>query len=390
MQPLKGLRILDFSMNIAGPFCSLFLGDMGADVIKIEMPLKGNLARSYGPFGENLMGLEFLQFNRSKKSVTLNLKTPEAKDIIYKLVQNVDVLLENFRPGVMDRLGLSYEKIKEINPRIVYCSVSGFGQSGPYRERGAYDIVILGMSGMMTPLHEEPNSKPVEPPLGMADLTGGLWATIGILLALWTRNITGNGQYVDVSMLDALLTWKTYQIGLQSIGDKSPMFGGPYGIFKAKDAFFTLAVTDDTTWRKLCQALELTNLTDDPRFSTFRSRGEVKNHEELVKILNDHFSALKSDQIINKLLEYGIVCGPINTIEKILSDPQIKFREMIVDVDHPRVGKIKASGIPIKLSETPGKITYPTPILGQNTREILKEIGYNDIEIKLLRKKGVI
>lgn len=395
VQPLTDIRILDLTQMAAGPFCSMMLADMGAEVIKIEIPNRGDGLRCWGPPFLGGEGVYFLGLNRNKKSMTLNLKSKRGKEIFVKLVKKADVLLENFRPGTMERLGFGYEEIKSVNPRIIYCRISGYGQTGPYRERGGYDVLAQGESGLMA-VTGEPD-RPPGAKLGVAivDLGTGMYAAYGILLALLTREKIGKGQMVDVALFDSAITWMLQPIGSYlATGEQPKRLGtvhpvaAPYQAFKTKDIYISIGCAADRHWRKLCELLGVEELADDPRFATNPKR--VENREELISILSKIFLTKRGDEWLKKLCDAEIPNAPVNTLDRIVSDPQVLHRRMLIELDHLKAGRIKVTGIPIKLSETPGKIMSPPPLLGQHTEKILRELGYSDEDIKELREEEAV
>jgi len=379
----------------AGPFCSMMLADMGADVIKIELPNKGDGLRRWGPPFLGGEGVYFLGLNRNKRSMTLNLKAEKAREIFTRLLQKSDVLLENFRPGTMEKLGLGYEWAKEVNPAIIYCRISGYGQTGPYHERGGYDVLAQGESGLMT-ITGEPDRPPgAKVGVAIMDFGAGMYAACGILFALLAREKTGKGQMIDVALLDTAISWMLQPIGSYLVTGKHPKRLGavhpvaaPYQAFKTADIYITIGCAEDAHWRKLCEVLGVEELANDPRFTTNPKR--VENREELATILSKIFVTKKGDEWLSKLLEAEVPCAPVNTLDRIVSDPQILYRRMLTEVEHPKAGRIKVTGIPIKLSETPGEIRNPPPLLGEHTEEILRELGHSVEEIKKLRESGVI
>ncbi|MEM3360053.1 MAG: CaiB/BaiF CoA-transferase family protein [Candidatus Bathyarchaeia archaeon] len=394
--PLKGIRILDLSRILTGPFCSMILADLGAEVIKVEMPRSGDDARLWGPPFIRGESAYFLCLNRNKKSITLNLKSEKGKAIIYKLVKECDVLLENFKPGVTKRLGVDYETISKINPRIIYCSITGFGQTGPYRDYPAYDIVIEGMGGLMG-ITSEPDRPPREVGIAIADIGAGMYAAIAILAALIAREKTGKGQWIDVSLLDSTVSLMTHMAANYFATGIVPKRDGsthpniaPYQCFKARDGkYLTVAVGNDRIWRNFCEALGLADLAENPKFSTNPKR--VKNRDELIPTLEKIFLNKTRDEWIDILLKKGVPCGPVYAIDEVFRDPQVLHRKMLVEIEHPKAGTIKQIGIPMKFSETPGEIRTAPPLLGQHTDEILKNLlGYSEEEINQLRKEGVI
>lgn len=390
---LEGIKILDLSRALAGPYCTMLLGDMGADVIKIERPGKGDDSRAWGPPFIEGESAYFLSINRNKKSITLNLKSEKGKEILFKLIKISDVLIETNRPGVMEKLGLSFEEVKKVNPKIVYCSISGFGQTGPYKLRPGFDQVIQGMGGLMSITGEE-NRPPIKVGIAITDVGAGMYAAIGILAALLRRDKTGKGEYIDVSMLDGTISWLTYQSGRYFASGEvpKPMGSGhplivPYQAFKTKDIYINIAVGNDSLWRKFCETIGL-NIADDPKFSTNAKR--VENKEELIKILNEILSKKTGKEWLEILNKAGIPCGPIYKLNDIFSDPHVLSRGMVSEIEHPKAGKIKLTGVPIKFKNSPGKIRLHPPLLGENNFEILEEIGYKKEEIEKFREEGVI
>ncbi len=391
---LEGIKILDLSRALAGPYCTMMLADMGAEVIKIEMPGRGDDSRSWGPPFVEGESAYFMSINRNKKSITLNMKSDKSTEIVHKLIKQSDVLVENFRPGAMERLGLGYEQVKAMNPRIIYCSISGFGQDGPYRMLPGFDQVLQGMGGLMS-ITGELGGPPIKVGVAIADISGGMFASNGILVALYNREKTGKGQMVDVSLLDSQVAWLTYRAGAyfasgevpQPMGSGHPVIV-PYQAFKAKDVFINIAVGNDQLWERFCKAVGLEKVMNDPKFATNAKR--VENREEIVKIISDLIVTKDGEEWLKILTDAGVPCGPIYTVDKIFADPQVLHREMVKELDHPKAGKIKVTGIPIKLSDTPGEVETAPPVLGQHTQEVLTELGYNDKDLEKLKQEKVI
>lgn len=383
--PLENIKVLDLTRVLAGPYATMILGDLGADIIKIEMPVKGDDARFFGPYinGESAY---FMSLNRNKRSITLNLKNDKEKRLFLEMVEKVDVVVENFRPGTMERLGLGYDTLKEINPKIIYAATSGYGHTGPYKERAAYDAVVQAMSGLMS-ITGEKDGKPTRVGTSIGDITAGLFTVIGILTALVNRNETGKGQKVDVAMLDCQVAILENAIARYLVTGEVPKPEGnkhpsivPFEAFKTKDGEIMIAAGNDFLWGKFCSIIDREELIDDSRFKTNPLRN--KNYNELRPLIEEPLKYKKTEEWQEILNKAGIPNGPINTIDKVINDPQIKAREMIAEINHPLVGKFKVPGIPIKLSETPGKIRKASPILGEHTEEVLKELlGYEESEI---------
>ncbi len=391
---LEGIRIIEFSRALAGPYCTMLLADLGAEVIKVEMPGSGDDSRGWGPPFIEGEAAYFLSINRNKKSMTLNLKADKAKEIACKLIQTADVVLESNRPGAMARLGLDYESVKKVKPEIIYTSVSGFGQTGPYSSRPGFDQVIQGYGGIMG-LTGEADGPPLKVGIAVTDIATGMFAAIGILTALYHRQATGKGQYIDASMLDGQVSWLTYQAGRylasgkvpQRIGSAHPLIV-PYQAFEAKDGFVNIAVGNDNLWKKFCDATELRAIVDDPKFATNAKR--VENRQEVIEIISNVIAGKTMQEWLDILEDAGIPCGPIYTVDQIFSDPQVLARNMLVEVDHPKCGPVKVTGSPIKLSETPADVRTSPPMLGQHNEEILQDLGFDSSDIEKIKEEKVI
>ncbi len=393
-QVLEGIRVLDLTRVLAGPFCTMILADMGADVIKIERPSTGDDSRHFGPYvnGESAY---FMSINRNKKSITINLKSEKGKNIFREMVKEADIVIENFRPGTMERLGIGYEDLKKINNKIIYAASSGFGHTGPYSERPAYDAIVQAMGGLMS-ITGQKDGTPTRVGSSIGDIIAGLYTTIGIFAALKYRNDNGVGQKVDVSMLDGQVSILENAIARYFATGSSPKPAGnrhnsiiPFETFETSDGELMVAAGNDNLWQKLCIALDMPELAEDKRFITNPLR--AKNYTELRPLLAKELKKKSTDEWHQVLLDYGVPNGPINNIEDVVNDPQVKAREMIVEVDHPKAGKVKMAGIPIKMSESQGQIKTPSPSLGEHTEEILKGIlELDDKEVRELKKDGVI
>ncbi|GFN22272.1 CaiB/BaiF CoA transferase family protein [Thermanaeromonas sp. C210] len=389
---LAGIKVIDLTRVLAGPLCTMILGDLGADVIKIEAP-EGDESRNYGPFvkGESAY---FMSINRNKRSVVLNLKDPRGVAILKKLVQEADVLVENYRPGTAAKLGISYEELAPLNPRLIYASCSGFGQTGPYRMRPAYDIIIQAMGGIMS-ITGQPGGEPTRVGASIGDITAALFTVIGILAALAERERSGKGQYIDISMLDCQVAILENAIARYSVGGEVPKPIGnrhpsitPFTTLRTKDGYVVIAVGNDNLWRKFCQAVKREDLIEDPRFKTNPLR--TQNWDELYPILSSIFAEYTTAEALSVIEGAGVPCGPLQDVSQVFHDPQIRHREMIVPVEHPVAGPVWMAGTPFKLSRTPGAIVRPAPTLGQHTYEVLQEIGYSEAELKELEAEGVI
>ena len=394
MKPLDDLFVVDLSRILSGPVCTMSLADMGAEVIKVEPPPLGDDSRQWGPPFVGGISTYFLSINRNKKSLGLNLKVEEGRRILWKLIERADVLIENFRPGVLDKLGFGYEAVSKSNFRLVYCSISGFGQTGPYRDRPGYDVIAQGESGMMD-LTGYPDGPPAKLGGSLADIVAGLYACNGILLALLARHRTGKGQHLDVSLLDGMVSTLTYQAGIYLSTGRSPKRMGtrhpsivPYECFQAKDGFVNIAVTNQKQWENLCQVLGFPELANDSRFETMKAR--LANYGDLRPMIHSVISTMTRSDVMTRMSEVGIPAGPINTVGEILEDPQIHAREMVAELTHPEYGPLRVLGIPIKLSGTPGVVENAPPRFGEHNREILLDLGIAEHEVTWLEKSGAI
>lgn len=392
--PLHGIKILELARTLAGPYCSMILADLGAEVIKVEQPGSGDETRGFIPPTLGGESCYFMSLNRNKRSMTLNLKTEEGRKIVKELVAESDVLIENFRTGTMEKFGLGYSVLKEINPKLVYCGISGFGRTGPMKDDAAYDLLMQGFAGLMS-VTGEPHRPPVKVGFSVADLATGMFAAIAILSALYQRELTGQGQAVEASLLESLVSLQTYlATGYFATGKVPKPLGSahpnvaPYQVFEAQDGHFIIAVPNDGLWVKFCNALGLAELRDHPKFSTNSQR--VLHREELVELLNAHAKKYKVEEIVGIIRKEGVPCGPINTIDKVLSHPQVLNRDMVVEVEHPTAGLIKLLGIPMKFSGTPGSVRLAPPLLGEHNLEILKELGYTEEDVARFAAKGVM
>ncbi len=393
MRPLDDLLVVDLSRALAGPYCTMMLADLGARVVKVETPQGGDDTRGWGPPFYDGESAYFLSINRNKQSLALNLKDPRGCDLLLRLIRRADVLVENFRPGTMDRLGLAYAAVHETAPRLVYCSISGFGQTGPYRERAAYDLIVQGMGGIMG-ITGEPDGAPMRVGVAIADICAGMFAAYGILAALRVRERTGKGQWVDAAMLDGQVAWMTYMAANYfATGDNPPRVGSahlnlvPYQPFPTRDGFVNVAVGSEGLWHKFCEALEIP-IASDRRFATNADR--VRNRGLLLDLLMPVFARRTTAEWVERLLQAGVPAGPIYRMNEVMEDPQVHHREMVVEVAHPRAGLIRVNGVPVKFSETPGGVVTPPPTLGEHTEAVARELGYDAAEIAGLRRDGVI
>ncbi len=393
MGALSDIKVLDLTRVLAGPYATMLLADLGAEIIKIEQPEKGDDSRAYGPY-KNGESAYFMSLNRNKESLTLNLKTPEGKEILKSLVKQVDVLVENFRPGTMEKLGLGYEVLKEINPRLIYASSTGYGQTGPYSQRPAYDAVVQAMGGIMSITGQE-GGVPTRVGTSVGDITAGLFCAVGILAALHERESSGLGQMVDVAMLDCQVAILENAISRYEftgeiphpIGNRHPSIV-PFETFDTRTSPIMVAAGNDRLWTTLCDLMGL-DIAADPRFETNPKRNE--NYTELRPLLAERFLTKSAEEWQVMFDEAGIPSGPINTVDKVVTNEQVVAREMVVEVKHPRAGATRIPGIPIKLSRTPGEIRVPAPVLGADTEDLLHEyLGLTPDQVAELREKKVI
>ena len=391
---LDGITVLDLTRVLSGPYCTMMLADMGARVIKVEQPGKGDDTRGWGPPFQNGESAYFLSINRNKESVTLNLKHPEGRRVLDALIEKSDVLVENFRPGTLDKMGLGYETLSKQRPDLVYCSISGFGQTGPRRREPGYDAVMQGEGGLMS-ITGSSDGPSYRLGVAIADIVSGMFSAYGIAVALLARHRTGRGQFVDVGMLDAVTALLTYQAGIYFATETAPPRLGnrhptivPYETLEAADGDLVVAVGNDQLWKTFCGVLELETLANDARFQTNKDR--VSAHAELRPLLVERLKTRPAAEWLSKLKEAGVPCGGVRDLDQLFSDPQIIDRAMVVALDHPAAGLIQQLGVPIKLGDTPGAVRTPPPLLGEHTEAILKEIGKSIEEVEALKQSGAV
>jgi len=399
-QALEDIRVLDFTLMLAGPYASMMLGDYGAEIIKIERPGKGDPTRKIGPFAdrdpEHQAGGFFLSISRNKKSLTVDLKHPDGVRIIKELTRTADAVIENFRPGVMERLGLGYDTLSEINPKIVYTSISGFGHTGPYRNRPSFDIIAQAMGGVMA-MTGPKGGPPCKVGPGIGDIWAATIAAYATMVALHTAQKRGQGQHVDCAMYDTMLYMIERAVMMYSMagivsgrhGNAHPLYA-PYDCYQTKDhKYVVIAGHWEKQWENLCQAMGRSDLLEDPRLETMG--GRAKHADDLRSAITKWTMSMPRDEIVDLLIQWDVPAAPINTVDDIFTCPQVSKREMLVETKHPIAGLLKIVGVPAKLSRTPGRIMSAAPLLGEHTTDILKTLlGYGDEQIQALKDESVI
>ena len=392
---LSGFRVLDLSRILAGPFCTMLLADQGAEVIKVERPGAGDDTRTWGPPFAGGESAYYLCCNRNKKSITVDLKSPRGIALIKELVQVSDVLVENFTPGLMKRFGLDYDTLKQLNPRLVHCAISAYGQDGPYRDRPGYDMVLSAVGGLMG-ITGEQGGNPCKVGVAITDVLTGVYASGAITSALLWRERSGEGQYIDCSLLDVQVS------GLANIasnylvaGREAQRWGTahesiiPYQVFPTKDQPIAIAAANEKLWANFCKVLGKPEWLEDPRFESNPKR--VENREALIPMINEVMSQKTCDEWMEGMVAASVPAGPVNTMQRLFSDPQVLHREMIAEVPHPTIGTLRLGGIPVKYSATPGAVRLPPPLLGQHTTEVLSDVlGYSTEQVEELKEQGAL
>ena len=393
--PLQDVRVIDLSHIMAGPACSMLLADMGADVIKVERMPDGDDSRRMVPPTIADQSAAFLMMNRNKRGIALDLRTEGGRNVLSRLLKNADVLIENFRRGTTERMGLGYDALHALNPRLIYCSISGFGRTGPYANRGGFDLVAQGMSGLMSITGEGPGHPPVKVGAPVTDITAGILACVGILAALHARESSGQGQMVDTSLFEAGIIQTYWHSAMCFATGRAPgpmgtahPLNAPYQAFPTSDGWITVGAANQGNWLRLVDALEAPDLRDEPRFATNADR--MRNLEVLTATLTPLFKRRTSAEWLLRLEQAGVPAGPVLEVGQMHGDPQALAREMIVQTEHPTAGHVKAIGLPIKFSDTPGGVRRAAPLFGQDTREVLREHGFSDVEIEQFAEQGAI
>jgi glutaryl-CoA transferase len=394
-KPLDGVTVLDLTRVLAGPYCTMVLGDFGADVIKVEQPGRGDDSRHWKPPDAGGEAAYYLSVNRNKRSITLNLRHPAGQDVLRRLASTADVLIHNFKRGGMDSMGLGYDALRELNPGLVYCTITGYGEGSPYQDRPGYDFVIQAQSGIMS-ITGEPEGEPQKVGVAIVDVTTGLFASSAILAALHDRETSHAGQHIELALLDSALAWLINVAGSWFVDGREPLRYGnahatvvPYQAYQAADRYFVLAVGNDMQFRTVARLIGAPDLAEDERFVT--NPGRVRNREALMERLIPIFRKRPAEHWLALFADAGIPSGAINTVPQILSDPHVAARDMVVTVPHPTAGSVRLVGVPYKLSRTPASVERHPPLLGEHTDEILRErLGLNAAQIAELREQGVL
>ncbi len=392
--PLKGMKVIELAHIMAGPVCGLMLADMGADVIKIEKP-DGDDSRRFVPPQIEGESAAYMMMNRNKRGVALNLKEPDAVEALKRLLETADVVIENYRMGTMEKLGLGYEKLRKINPRLIYCEISGFGRTGPYAPRGGFDLIAQGMSGLMSITGEGPGRPPVKPGAPISDITAGIIAAMGVSAAYARALQTGEGQKVDTSLFEAAITLTYWQSAIAfatgtapgPLGSAHPL-NAPYQSFPTSDGWINVGAANQRNWLRFLDVIGAPELDEDPRFASNHDR--IQNLPELEKILSEKLRHETTETWLTRMEEAGLPAGPVLDILEMHADPQAQAREMIVEVEHPHAGAVKTLGHPVKFTETPANIRRAAPLLGQHSREVLREAGYGEKKIEAMVASGSV
>ncbi|MFH1676223.1 MAG: CaiB/BaiF CoA-transferase family protein [bacterium] len=393
--PLSEIRVLDLSRILAGPYCTMILGDLGAEIIKVERPGVGDDTRTWGPPFAQGESAYYLCCNRNKKSITIDLKNPTGIELIKEFVKKSDVLVENFTPGLMKDFGLDYDTLKEINPGLIYCSITAYGQDGPYRDRPGYDMVLSAVGGLMW-ITGEPGRDSVKVGVAITDVVTGVYASGAIMAALIWRQKSGRGQFIDLSLLDAQISCLANIASSYLVAGKEAQHWGtahesivPYQVFRTKTLPIAIAVANQKFWINFCKLVGKEDWVNDPRFESNPKR--VENREILIPFVQEVVLTKTCDEWMDLFVEASIPCGPVNTMESLFADPQVHHRNMVEEIPHPTIGTLKLAGIPVKYSDTPGEIRLPPPLLGEHTEEILEEVlGYGGERIEELKRNKVL
>jgi crotonobetainyl-CoA:carnitine CoA-transferase CaiB-like acyl-CoA transferase len=391
---LKGIKVIELAQIMAGPTCGMLLADMGADVIKVEKLPGGDDTRSYTEPSIHGESAAFMILNRNKRGIAVNLKKPGGLEVVKRLLADADVVTENYRKGTLEKLGLGYDVLQALNPRLIYCAVSGYGRTGPYADKGGFDLIAQGFAGIMS-ITGEPGGPPAKSGTSIADINAGILAALGIVSALVSRATTGRGQMVETSLMEAAIQQTYWQSAIFFATGVNPgptgsahILTAPYQAFPTKDGWINVGGANQSNWERIVKVIGRPELADDARFRTNGDR--MRNLAALTPLIAERLSARSSAEWIREFEAAGVPVGPVNKIGEMLADPQVAAREMVLEVEHPRAGRVKALGMPIKFSETPGEVVRAAPLLGEHTREILAGLGYTPVEIDRLQQEGAV
>ena len=393
--PLRGLRVIELAHIMAGPVCGMMLADMGADVIKVEKPT-GDDSRRFVPPEIGGEAAAYMMMNRNKRGIALNLKDPEALEVLRRLLAEADVVIENYRKGTMEKLGLSYEELAKVNPRLIYCEISGFGRTGPYADRGGFDLIAQGMAGLMSITGEAPGRPPVKVAAPISDINAGILAAMGVSAAYANVLQTGLGQKVDTSLFEAAIVQTYWQSAIafatgkkpEPLGSAHPL-NAPYQAFQTSDGWINVGAANQSNWERFLGVIGAPELNDDARFASNADR--IRNLPALVEILNGYLSQETTETWLDRMEKAALPAGPVNDILQMHADPQARARDMIVELDHPTAGRVETLGQPVKFSRTPGSVERASPRLGEHTREVLSELGFDSAKIDaLIQSKAVV
>jgi len=392
--PLAGIKVIELAQIMAGPTCGMLLADMGADVIKVEKLPGGDDTRAYAEPSIKGESAPFMILNRNKRGIAVNLKRPGGLEVVKKLLAGADVVTENYRKGTLEKLGLGYDVLQQLNPRLVYCAVSGYGRTGPYADKGGFDLIAQGFAGIMS-ITGEPGGPPVKSGTSIADINAGILAALGIVSALVARSTTGRGQRVETSLMEAAIQQTYWHAAIFFATGMNPgatgsahLLTAPYQSFPTKDGWINVGGANQANWERIVKVIGAPELANDTRFKTNVDR--LKNLHALVPLIGARLRSRSSADWLAAFDAEGVPAGPVNKIGDMLNDPQVLAREMVVEVDHAKAGRVKALGMPVKFSDTPGKVTRAAPILGQHTREVLEGLGYTSAEIAKLNEDGSV
>ena len=392
MGPLAGVKVLELAQIMAGPTCGMMLADLGADVIKVERVPGGDDTRRMDRPSVNGESASFMAMNRNKRGIALNLKLPAAQDALKRMAAKADVVTENYRKGTMEKLGVGYDALRKLNPGLIYVSISGYGRSGPYADKGGYDLIAQGMSGLMSVTGEAARA-PAKSGGPVCDINAGILGALGVVSAYVHRLKTGEGQLVDTSLFEAGIQQMYWQAAIYFATGEVPgptgsahILSAPYQAFRAADGWLNIGGANQANWERMCRVLGAQDWLEDARFRSNAER--MKNLDALERTMSERLKSRKVDELIKALEAEGVPCGRINSIADVAADPHALAREMVVELEHPRAGRTRALGLPVKLSRTPGKVSRPAPVLGQHTREVLSEFGFSPAEIEALVKSG--